>query len=159
MSETTSETTKDTMLKLHTIKPPKGAKKARKRVGRGPGSGHGKTSGRGHKGSGQRSGFTRRPGREGGQMPIHRRLPKHGFTNIFKKEWQIVNVAELSRCEPGEVTRETLKAVGLIKKLNVPVKILGKGNIEKAYTVKAAAFSKSAIEKIEAAGGKAEVVS
>jgi len=90
---------------------------------------------------------------------LHRRLPKHGFTNIFKKEWQIVNVSDLTRCEPGEVTRETLKAVGLIKNLDVPIKILGKGNLETAYTVKAAAFSKSALAKIEKAGGKAEVVS
>ena len=92
-------------------------------------------------------------------MPLHRRLPKHGFTNIFKKEFQIVNVADLSRCEPGEITGGTLKAVGLIKKLNVPIKILGSGEIEKAYMVKVAAFSKSAVAKIEAAGGKAEVIS
>ena len=92
-------------------------------------------------------------------MPLHRRLPKHGFTNIFKKEWQIVNVSDLTRCEPGEVTSETLKAVGLIKKLDVPIKILGNGELQKAYTVKAAAFSKAALEKSEAAGGKAEVVS
>ena len=92
-------------------------------------------------------------------MPIHRRLPKHGFTNIFKKQWQIVNVSDLARCEPGEVTSETLKAVGLIKRLDVPIKILGNGDLQKVYTVKAAAFSKTALEKIEAAGGKAEVVS
>jgi len=146
-------------MELHTIRPPKGSKKARRRVGRGTGSGLGKTCGRGHKGYGQRSGRKRKPGREGGQMPLHRRLPKHGFTNIFKKEWQIVNVSDLTRCEPGEVTRETLKAVGLIKNLDVPIKILGKGNLETAYTVKAAAFSKSALAKIEKAGGKAEVVS
>jgi len=146
-------------MELHTLRPPKGSKKTRKRVGRGPGSGRGKTCGRGHKGAGQRSGFRRKPGREGGQMPLQRRLPKHGFTNIFKKEWQIVNVSDLARCEPSEVTGEVLKAAGLIKKLDVPIKILGKGNLEKAYVVKAAAFSKSAIEKIEAAGGKTEVVS
>ncbi len=92
-------------------------------------------------------------------MPLHRRLPKHGFTNVFKREWQIVNVSDLSRCEPGEVTGESLKAAGLIKRLDVPIKILGNGNLQQAYTVKAAAFSKAAVEKIEAAGGKAEVVS
>ncbi len=146
-------------MELHTLRPPKGSKKARRRLGRGTGSGLGKTSGRGHKGAGQRSGFKRKAVREGGQMPLHRRLPKHGFTNIFKKEWQIVNVSDLTRCEPGEVTGETLKAAGLIKKLDVPIKILGNGELQKAYTVKAAAFSKTALEKIEAAGGKAEVVS
>ena len=146
-------------MELHTLRPPKGSKKARRRLGRGTGSGLGKTSGRGHKGAGQRSGFKRKAVREGGQMPLHRRLPKHGFTNIFKKEWQIVNVSDLTRCEPGEVTGETLKAAGLIKKLDVPIKILGNGELQKAYTVKAAAFSKTALEKIKAAGGKAEVVS
>jgi large subunit ribosomal protein L15 len=146
-------------MELHTLRPPKGSKKTRRRLGHGPGSGRGKTSGRGHKGAGQRSGHKRKAVREGGQMPLHRRLPKHGFTNIFKKEWQIVNVSDLARCEPGEVTGETLKAVGLIKKLDVPIKILGNGSLQKAYTVKAAAFSKAALEKIEASGGKAEVVS
>ena len=146
-------------MELHTLRPPKGSKKARRRLGRGTGSGLGKTSGRGHKGAGQRSGFKRKAVREGGQMPLHRRLPKHGFTNIFKKEWQIVNVSDLTRCEPGEVTGETLKAAGLIRKLDVPIKILGNGELQKAYTVKVAAFSKTALEKIEAAGGKAEVVS
>jgi len=146
-------------MELHTLRPPKGSKKARRRLGRGTGSGLGKTCGRGHKGAGQRSGFKRKAVREGGQMPLHRRLPKHGFTNIFKKEWQIVNVSDLARCEPGEITGETLKAVGLIKKLDVPIKILGNGELQKAYTVKAAAFSKTALEKIDAAGGKAEVVS
>ena len=91
-------------------------------------------------------------------MPLHRRLPKRGFTNLFREEYQIVNVADLQRCEAGEVTTDTLKAVGLIKKADRPVKILGNGNLEKALVVKATAFSKSAVEKIEAAGGKAEVV-
>jgi large subunit ribosomal protein L15 len=145
-------------MELHTLKPPAGSKKTRRRVGRGSGSGLGKTSGRGHKGAGQRSGFTQKPGREGGQMPLHRRLPKRGFTNIFKKEFQIVNLGDLTRCEPGEVTAQTLKKVGLISKLTVPVKFLGNGDIDKAYTVKASAFSKTAKEKIEAAGGKAEVI-
>ncbi|UCG62610.1 MAG: 50S ribosomal protein L15 [Candidatus Zixiibacteriota bacterium] len=145
-------------MELHTLKPPAGSKKKRKRVGRGPGSGKGKTSGRGHKGAGARSGFKRKPGREGGQMPLHVRLPKRGFTNIFKKEFQIVNLADLARCQAGEVTGDTLKKAGLIKKPGLPIKLLGNGNIDKAYTVKAQAFSKTAKEKIEAAGGKAEVV-
>jgi large subunit ribosomal protein L15 len=146
-------------MELHTIKPAKGSKKTRRRVGRGPGSGLGKTSGRGHKGAGQRSGFKHRPGHEGGQMPLHRRLPKRGFTNIFKQGFQIVKVADLSKCQPGEVTGETLKAAGLIRKLDKPIKILGDGTVDKAYTVKAAAFSASAAAKIEAAGGKVEVIS
>ncbi len=145
-------------MELHTLKPPAGSKKKRKRVGRGPGSGTGKTSGRGHKGAGARSGHKRKSGHEGGQMPLHRRLPKRGFTNIFKKEFQLVNVAELARCQPGEVDGEALKKAGLVKKLDVPIKVLGNGNIDKAYMVKAQAFSKTAMEKIEAAGGKAEVV-
>lgn len=145
-------------MELHTLKSPKGSKKARQRVGRGPGSGKGKTSGRGHKGAGQRSGFKKHSHHEGGQMPLHRRLPKRGFTNPFKKEFQIVNVADLSRCEPGEITGETLKAAGLIKKLDVPVKILGNGNVVESYVVKAAAFTGAAKEKIEAAGGKIEVI-
>ncbi len=145
-------------MELHTLKPPPGSKRTRKRVGRGPGSGSGKTSGRGHKGAGARSGFNKNSGREGGQMPLHRRLPKFGFTNIFKKEYQIVNLVDIARkCEPGEVSVESLQAAGLVKKSNVPVKVLGNGNLEQAYTIKAAAFSKSAKAKIEAAGGKAEV--
>lgn len=143
---------------LHTLKPAPGSKKTRKRVGRGSGSGLGKTSGRGHKGQGSRSGFSMRPGFEGGQMPLHRRLPKFGFYNKFSKVYQIVNVADLERCEPGDVTPETLVQVGLVRKADEPIKLLGNGNIDKAYTVKVAAFSKSAIAKLEAAGGKAEVV-
>ncbi|MDX9858914.1 MAG: 50S ribosomal protein L15 [candidate division Zixibacteria bacterium] len=143
---------------LHSLKPPTGATKDRKRVGRGAGSGLGETSGRGHKGQKARSGNRRRHASEGGQMPLHRRLPKYGFTNIFKKEYQIVNVADLARCDTGEVTIETLKQAGLVKKTDMPVKILGNGSLDKALTVKASAFSKSAVAKIEAAGGKAEVV-
>lgn len=145
-------------MELHTLKPPAGSKKTRKRVGRGAGSGLGKTSGRGHKGQGARSGHTHRFGNEGGQWPLQRRLPKRGFTNIFKKVYQIVNVADLERCEPGEITGETLAKAGLIRKAAAPFKLLGKGDVQKAFTVKAQAFSKSAIEKIEKAGGKAEVV-
>lgn len=143
---------------LHSLKPPKGAKKARKRVGRGAGSGMGETSGKGHKGAKARSGFRHKAGFEGGQMPLHRRLPKRGFTNIFKVEYQVVNVADLTRCAAGEVTAATLRAAGVIKNTHIPVKILGNGTIDKAFTVKAAAFSKSAVEKITAAGGKTEVV-
>ena len=145
-------------MELHDLKPPKGSKKNRKRVGRGPGSGLGKTSGRGHKGQRSRSGFSQRIGFEGGQMPLHRRVPKFGFTNIFKKEFQIVNLADLNRCEAGEITGETLQKAGLVKNTKIPIKILGKGEVEKAFTIKAAAFSKSAIAKIEAAGGKTEVI-
>jgi large subunit ribosomal protein L15 len=147
-------------MELHTLKPPAGSTKKRRRVGRGPGSGLGKTSGRGHKGQGSRSGFSRgrKAMREGGQMPLHRRLPKYGFTNIFKKQFQIINVSDLARIKESEVSCESLRAAGLIKKMDVPVKVLGNGTIENAVTVKAHAFSKSAISKIEAAGGKVEVV-
>jgi large subunit ribosomal protein L15 len=146
------------MLELHNLKPADGSKKKRKRVGRGTGSGLGKTSGRGHKGQRSRSGSTIRAGFEGGQMPLHRRLPKFGFVNIFKKEWQIVNISDLTRCNVGEVTGETLVKAGLVKNTRKPIKVLGNGEIDKAYVVKVAAFSKSAIAKIEAAGGKTEVV-
>lgn len=145
-------------MELHDLKPAEGSKKKRKRVGRGPGSGSGKTSGRGHKGQMARSGAKRRRGFEGGQMPLHRRLPKFGFTNIFRKEVQVVNVGDLSRCDGTDITPEALKAAGLIKKIDVPVKILGNGTLDKAYNVKAAAFSKSATAKLQEAGGKAEVV-
>jgi len=143
---------------LHDLKPAEGSTQTRKRVGRGPGSGLGKTSGRGHKGQMARSGAHRKRGFEGGQTPIQRRLPKFGFTNIFRQEVQIVNLVDLGRCEGTEITPETLKAAGLIKKVDTPVKILGNGEVDKAYTVKAAAFSKPALAKIEKAGGKAEVI-
>ncbi len=145
-------------MELQDLKPTAGSKENRKRVGRGTGSGLGKTSGRGHKGQGSRSGAKKRRGHEGGQMPLHRRLPKRGFTNIFKKEVQIVNLGDLNRLDTTEVTNETLVAAGLIKKVAVPVKILGNGEVQKAFNVKAAAFSQSAPSKIEAAGGKPEVV-
>ena len=145
-------------MELHTLKPPKGATKNRKRVGRGPGSGMGETSGKGHKGAKARSGFRYRSGFEGGQMPLHRRLPKIGFTNIFQKEYQVVNVGDLTKCAAGEITAGTLRAAGIVRNARLPLKILGNGTVDKAYTVKANAFSKSAISKIEAAGGKTEVV-
>jgi large subunit ribosomal protein L15 len=145
-------------MELHDLQPAKGSKKNRRRVGRGTGSGLGKTSGRGHGGAGSRSGWTSRPGREGGQMPLYRRIPKRGFHNIFRTAYQVVNVSELTRCSGEEITKESLKTAGLISKLKEPVKILGNGEIAEALTVKAQAFSKSAKEKIEKAGGKAEVV-
>lgn len=144
-------------MELHTLKPPKGSRTSRKRLGRGAGSGLGETSGRGHKGAKARSGYKDKRGFEGGQMPLHRRLPKIGFTNIFKQEFQVVNLKDLTRLNPGEITAEALKAAGLVRSSRVPVKVLGNGTIDKPYTVKAAAFSKSAVAKIEAAGGKAEV--
>ena len=145
-------------MELHTLQPAEGSTKKRKRVGRGTGSGTGKTSGRGHKGQKSRSGFSRKIGFEGGQMPLQRRVPKRGFTHIFKKEFQIVNLSDLTKLEPGEVTLETLLNSGLVRKPNVPVKVLGDGTLDKSFTVKLHAYSKSAKEKIEAAGGKAEVI-
>ena len=149
-----------TPLKLSQLSPPSGSRKNRKRIGRGPGSGMGKTSGRGHKGQKARSGGKGnvKNWSEGGQMPLQRRLPKRGFTNIFREEYQEVNLTSLSKCPTGEVTSDTLKQLGIIKSTRLPIKILGMGKLETALHVKAAAFSKSAVEKIKAAGGKAEVV-
>ena len=147
-------------MRLHDLKPAEGARRERKRVGRGIGSGHGKTSGRGQKGQKARSGGGVRPGFEGGQMPLIRRLPKRGFTNIFKKEYAIVNVGTLEeRFEDGTViTPEVLIESGIIKDVKDGVKILGDGDLSKKFTVKAHKFSQSAIEKIQAVGGKAEVI-
>lgn len=146
-------------VKLHELKPAKGSVKAAKRKGRGPGSGLGKTAGRGHKGQKARSGGGVRPGFEGGQMPLIRRVPKRGFTNIFAKVYSIVNVKDLEVFEDGTVvTPELLKEKGIISKLNDGVKILGDGELSKSLTVKAHKFSKAAQEKIEAVGGKAEVI-
>ena len=145
-------------LDLSNLKPASGARKKQRRVGRGPGSGRGKTSGRGHKGQKSRSGGNIKPWMEGGQMPIQRRIPKRGFTNRFREEYQEVNISALGKCQPGEVTPDTLKELGIIKSTRLPVKILGMGKLEAALHVKAAAFSKSAAEKIKEAGGKAEVV-
>ena len=147
-------------LELSNLKPSPGSKKQRKRVGRGPGSGMGKTSGRGHKGQRSRSGGKSniRNWSEGGQMPLQRRVPKRGFRNIFKVEYQLVNLARLDKWQDAEVTPEILKKQGIIKSTKIPVKILGTGKLETALTIKAAAFSKSAREKIEAAGVKAEVI-
>jgi large subunit ribosomal protein L15 len=145
-------------MELHTLKPPAGSTKNRKRVGRGAGSGMGETSGKGHKGAKARAGFRFRSGFEGGQMPLHRRLPKFGFNNIFRKEFQVVNLSDLARCGAAEISTETLRAAGILRSSRLPLKVLGNGTLDKAYTVKAHAFSKSAVTKIEAAGGKAEVV-
>ncbi len=145
-------------LGLNNIKAPEGATHKKKRVGRGPGSGLGKTSGRGNKGQKSRSGYSRKRGFEGGQMPLHRRLPKRGFTNIFKKQWAEVNIADLDRFE-GEVTPEALVAAGLIRKSKQrAVAILGQGEITKALVINAHRFSAGAKEKIEAAGGTVKVI-
>lgn len=138
-------------MKLHDISPAEGSKQKKKRVGRGPGSGLGKTAGRGHKGQKSRSGYSRRPGFEGGQMPLIRRVPKRGFTSLFRTEYTILNVRDLDGLE-GEVTPESLVELGLARR-GMPVKILGDGEIQSAVTVVAHKFSKSAREKIEAAGG------
>jgi large subunit ribosomal protein L15 len=144
---------------LGNLKPSSGSAKRRKRIGRGPGSGHGKTSTRGHKGQKARSGAKRRSWFEGGQLPLQRRVPKRGFTNIFRKEHQIVNLASLSKCTDREVVSPAvMKELGLLKRKDSSVKILGDGELSRAITVQANAFSKKAKEKIEAAGGKAEKI-
>ena len=143
-------------MKLHELSPANGSRRTRKRVGRGPGSGLGKTAGRGHKGQRSRSGFSRRPGFEGGQMPLIRRVPKRGFTNIFRKEYAVVNVGRLANLE-GEVTPDLLVETGCIR-AGLPVKVLGNGEIDKALTVSAHKFSNAARKKIEAAGGRCEVL-
>ena len=146
-------------MKLHELKPAEGSTHKPKRVGRGVGSGWGKTAGRGNKGLKARSGGGVRPGFEGGQMPLHRRLPKRGFTNIFKKEIAIVNLSDLSRFEQGAIVDEALLVrSGLVKGQNDGIKLLGRGDINIALTVKLNAVSRSAKEKIEAAGGTVEVI-
>lgn len=145
-------------MKLHELKPAKGATHAPKRLGRGIGSGTGKTAGKGHKGQKARSGGGVRPGFEGGQQPLYRRMPKRGFTNIFKKEYVVLNVRDLERFENGAtVNYETLFEIGLIKTVRDGVKILGTGELTKALTVKVDKVSPAAAEKIVAAGGKVEV--
>lgn len=146
-------------MRLDELQPAEGSKFTRKRVGRGIGSGTGKTSGKGHKGQNARSGGGVRPGFEGGQMPLYRRLPKRGFKNIFAKQYVSVNVEELNKFEDGaEVTAETLKENGIISKKLDGVKLLGRGDVTKKLNVKVAKYSASAKEKIEKAGGKAEVM-
>lgn len=146
-------------MKLHELSPAPGSVRDVKRIGRGHGSGHGKTAGKGHKGQWARSGGGVRPGFEGGQMPLARRIPKRGFNNIFAKVYQTVNVSDLEVFNDGiTVDAELLKAQGIIKKELDGIKVLGDGELTKNLTVKAAAFSASAKEKIEKAGGKAEVM-
>jgi len=145
-------------MNLSEIRKPKGSNPNRKRVGRGMGSGMGKTSTRGHKGQGSRSGSSTMRGFEGGQMPLHRRMPKRGFTNIFKKEYTVVNLSRLAELGVTEITPEVLKQHGVIKNTRGLVKILGVGELTSAISVKAHKFSESAQEKITKAGGKAEVI-
>ncbi len=146
-------------MKLHELKPAKGATKSRKRKGRGVGSGLGKTAGRGSKGQLARSGGSARPGFEGGQMPLHRRLPKRGFTNLFKKEFAVINLRDLKQFDSGSVVDEAaLVRSGLIKGHRDGVKLLGQGEISIPLTIKINAVSRSAQNKIEAAGGSVEVI-
>jgi large subunit ribosomal protein L15 len=147
-------------MELHDLHPAPGAKKSRKRIGRGPGSGNGKTAGKGHKGQKSRSGYSRRYGFEGGQMPLVRRLPKRGFFNIFKVEFQVVNLRDLNRVfADGEtVSVETLVEKGLVRGGKRPVKVLGDGELTKKLTVQVQKFSASARAGIEKAGGRCEVV-
>ncbi len=142
------------MLKLNNLSPEKGARRRNKRVGRGPGSGLGKTAGRGHKGARSRSGFSQKPGFEGGQMPLHRRLPKRGFTNIFKAQYTILSLSDLDQFEEGSVVdHDALVNVGMVKGKNTLVKVLANGEITKPLTVDVDKVSRGAAEKIAAAGG------
>jgi large subunit ribosomal protein L15 len=145
-------------MNLSGLKPPAGQKHAQRRVGRGMGSGRGKTSGRGQKGQLSVSGFGQKRGFEGGQMPLHRRLPKRGFKNIFKKEYAIVNVGRLAQLEGDEFTPERLVELGVVKSLGDGLKVLGSGEVTRSIRVHAHLFSKSAQEKIQAAGGSAQVI-
>ncbi len=146
-------------MRLHDLRPAEGSTKSKKRVGRGTGSGLGTTAGRGMNGQNSRAGGGVRPGFEGGQMPLFRRIPKRGFNNKFKKQWTVVNVEILNEFEDGtEITPEVLLQTGVVSKLSYGLKILGDGELNKKLTVKANKFTQSAINKIEAAGGKAEVI-
>ena len=145
-------------MKLSDLRPAEGARASRKRVGRGKGSGLAKTAGKGHKGLRARSGGGTRPGYEGGQMPMQRRLPKRGFTNVFRKEWTVINVKDLNRFEPGSVVDAgALRAAGLVSQVAAGVKLLGSGEITRRLTVKVDRASKAAVEKVAAAGGTVEV--
>jgi large subunit ribosomal protein L15 len=145
-------------MNLSGIKPPAGQVKSRKRIGRGMGSGHGKTSTRGSKGQRAGTGFSQKRGFEGGQMPLHRRLPKRGFTNIFKKQFAIVNLGRLEKLEGDTFNSDSLMAAGVIHKVHDGLKILGTGVLTRKITVEAHHFSKSALEKIQQAGGTAQVI-
>lgn len=146
-------------MKIHDLAPAEGSRKKRKRIGRGPGSGHGKTSCRGHKGQKARSGGGPAPGFEGGQMPLHRRLPKRGFTNLFRSEYATLNIKDLDRFEANTtVDVDVLRQAGLVKKVKDGVKLLGEGEVKKPLVVKVHKASISAVQKIEAAGGKVELL-
>src|SRR6187549_376739 len=145
-------------MNLSDIRPPAGQTKLRKRVGRGMGSGHGKTSARGHKGQHAGTGFSQKRGFEGGQMPLHRRLPKRGFTNIFKKHYAIVNLGRLEKLEGDTFNADRLIELGTIRKVGEGLKILGSGALTRKITVEAHQFSKSALDKIQKAGGTAQVI-
>ena len=145
-------------MNLSDIRPPKGQTHSKKRVGRGMGSGHGKTSARGHKGQHAGTGFSQKRGFEGGQMPLHRRLPKRGFTNIFKKQFAIVNLGRLDKLEGDTFNVDSLLASGVIHKVRDGLKVLGTGQLTRSITVEAHQFSKSAVEKIQKAGGTAQVI-
>ena len=145
-------------MNLSGLRPPAGQKKGRKRIGRGMGSGHGKTATRGSKGQHAGTGFSQKRGFEGGQMPLHRRLPKRGFTNIFKKRWAIVNLGRLDKLPGDAFTLDILQGMGVVKKPGDGLKILGTGQLTRGITVEAHQFSKSAVAKIEKAGGKAHVI-
>ena len=146
-------------MRIHELSPMRGSIKKRKRVGRGPGSGHGKTACRGHKGQNSRSGGGVRPGFEGGQMPLQRRLPKRGFTNIFKKKYALINIKGLSRFEPDSILDvETLIDAGMVKRVNDGIKLVGDGEISHPLVIKVHKASKTAVAKIEAAGGRVEIL-
>jgi len=145
-------------MNLSDLKPPAGQKHVRKRIGRGMGSGHGKTATRGSKGQRAGTGFGQKRGFEGGQMPLHRRLPKRGFTNIFKKQYAIINLNRLEKLEGDNFTPDHLLARGVIKKLHEGLKVLGTGQLTRKVRVEAHLFSKSALDKIQAAGGEAVVI-
>ncbi len=142
---------------LANLSPAPGARRKPKRIGRGPGSGHGKTATRGSKGQRSRSGRKQYIGFEGGQMPLHRRIPKRGFTNIFRKEFAVVNVGDIASID-GEITPEVLQREGFVRRIKDGIKVLGAGDLSKAIVVKAHRFSRSAIEKINKAGGRAEIL-
>ncbi len=147
-------------MNLSDLKPARGAKQTKKRVGRGPGSGNGKTAGRGHKGAQSRSGYSYKRGFEGGQMPLHRRLPKRGFNNLFRTEYAVVNLDQLESSfdQGATVTPDTLRDAGLVHGKRLPIKVLARGEVTKALMVQAHKFSGKAAEKLAAAGGKAEAI-
>jgi large subunit ribosomal protein L15 len=145
-------------MNLSTLKPPAGQKRARRRVGRGMGSGHGKTSTRGSKGQHAGTGFSQKRGFEGGQMPLHRRLPKRGFTNIFKKQYAVINLGRIVKLDGDHFTAESLIKLGAVRNGRDGVKVLGTGELTRKITIEAHLFSESAIKKIQAAGGEAKII-